>query len=68
MAVPKKKTSKSKTNQRRGGNGANRTTLDNVVTNKTSGSYQLQHHISEDGYYNGKQVIKPKVKSKKTEE
>jgi large subunit ribosomal protein L32 len=65
MAVPKKKTSPSRRGKRRGGNGAYRTTLANVVVNKDSGEYQLPHHISIDGYYNGKKVIKNKVKKEK---
>lgn len=70
MAVPKRKTTPSRTNQRRGGNGALRTTLQMVVENKTTGAYQLPHHISEDGYYNGRQVIAAKAKKdkKSTEE
>ena len=60
MAVPKKKTSKSKRGLRRGGNGAYKMKLSNVVINKTTGEYQLPHQISLDGYYNGKKIIQDK--------
>lgn len=59
MAVPKRKTSPSKRGMRR-----SHDTLKaiNVIENQTSGEYQLSHHMTEDGYYNGKQVL---VKKKK---
>ena len=62
MAVPKKKTSPSKRGLRRGGNGFYKTTLPNVIVDKTTGEFKLAHHISVDGFYNGKQIIKKKVK------
>lgn len=65
MAVPKKKVSPSKRGMRRGGNGTYKTTLPNVVENKTTGEFQLMHHISLDGHYNGKKIIKDKVKKDK---
>lgn len=58
MAVPKKKTSKSKRNMRRGSNGTYSLKIPNVVTDETTGEYKLAHHISLDGYYKGRQVIK----------
>lgn len=67
MAVPKKKTSPSRRGLRRGGNGAYRTEAANVIVNKTTGEYQLPHHISVDGYYNGRKVIKDKVKKEPAE-
>ena len=58
MAVPKKKTSKSKRNMRRAHKGVSKI---NVVVDETTGEYKLPHHISlEDGYYKGEQVIEPK--------
>lgn len=71
MAVPKKKTSPSKRGMRRGGNGTYKTTMPNVVINKETGEYQLPHHISKDGHYNGRKVIadkKPKVDEENKEE
>jgi large subunit ribosomal protein L32 len=66
MAVPKKKTSKSKAAMRKGGNGALSVKLPNVMIDKDTGEYKLSHHISLDGYYNGKKIIKDK--KKKTQE
>ena len=57
MAVPKKKTSKSKRNMRRGSNGTYAVNFANVTTDATTGEYKLSHHISSDGYYKGKKVI-----------
>ena len=55
MAVPKKKTSKSKRNMRRSHHALKGV---NVVLDATTGEYKLPHHISlTDGYYNGRQVI-----------
>ena len=62
MAVPKKKTSKSKRNMRRASNGAYSVDLPNVTEDSTTGEYKLSHHISSDGYYKGKKVIKDKKK------
>ncbi|MDR2526658.1 MAG: 50S ribosomal protein L32 [Rickettsiales bacterium] len=69
MAVPKKKTSKSKSAMRKGGNGALRVKLPNVMIDKDTGEYKLSHHVSLDGYYNGKKVIKDKpTKKEETQE
>jgi large subunit ribosomal protein L32 len=58
MAVPKKKTSKSKRNMRRAHDSLSKI---NVVINKTTGEYQLPHHISKtDGTYNSREVIAQK--------
>jgi len=54
MAVPKKKTSKSKRNMRRSHHALGKIT---VSENATTGELTLPHHISADGYYNGRQVI-----------
>lgn len=67
MAVPKKKTSPSRRGLRRGGNGTYKLDMPNVVINKETGEYQLPHHISLDGHYNGKKVIQEKKKSEKEE-
>ena len=68
MAVPKKKTSQSKKGLRRGGNGTYRVELPNVMIDKDTGEYKLSHHISLDGYYNGKKVLKEKPAKKNKEE
>ncbi len=62
MAVPKKKKSKSRRNMRRGSNGSYDANLPNVTVDKTSGELKLSHHISLDGYYNGRKVIADKKK------
>ncbi len=67
MAVPKKKKSKSRRNMRRGSNGSYEADFPQVLTDKTSGELKLSHHISLDGYYNGRKVLKEKEKKAKTE-
>ncbi|MDR1494889.1 MAG: 50S ribosomal protein L32 [Rickettsiales bacterium] len=67
MAVPKKKTTPSRKGMRRGGNGTYRLEVPNVVANKTTGEYQLPHHISLDGYYNGRKVLKDRPKESREE-
>lgn len=54
MAVPKKKTTPSKRGQRRSHDALNKVV---VTENKTTGEYARPHHVSADGYYNGKQII-----------
>ena len=59
MAVPKKKTSKSRRNQRRSHHALRPVTL---VEDKTTGALHRPHHVShEDGYYNGRQVTTAKI-------
>jgi large subunit ribosomal protein L32 len=54
MAVPKKKTSKSKRNMRRSHHALNKI---NAVENATTGELTLPHHISLDGHYRGRDVF-----------
>lgn len=55
MAVPKKKTSKSKRNMRRNDNFLKKV---NVIVDSVTGEYKLPHHIClSDGSYNGRKVI-----------
>lgn len=54
MAVPKRKTSKSKRDMRRSHHALDRIT---VVENETTGELTLPHHISLDGYYRGRRVF-----------
>jgi large subunit ribosomal protein L32 len=68
MAVPKKKKSKSRRNMRRASNGSYSVNLPNVVVDATTGEFKLSHHISIDGYYNGKKVIETKKSTVKAEE
>ena len=58
MAVPKRKTSKSRRNMRR---SHHRIKDVNIVEDKKSGEYRLSHHIDlKTGMYNGKQILEPK--------
>lgn len=55
MAVPKKKTSKSKRDMRRSHHALKSI---NVIVDKETGEYKLPHHMSiKDGTYNGRNVI-----------
>ncbi len=58
MAVPKRKTSPSRRGMRRSHEALSKT---NVVEDKTTGELKRPHHVSADGYYNGRQVTKTKV-------
>ena len=58
MAVPKRKTSKSRRNKRR---SHHRIDKINIVEDKKSGEYRLSHHLDlKTGFYKGRQVIEPK--------
>tara|TARA_A100000164_G_scaffold299963_1_gene274752 strand:- start:320 stop:493 length:174 start_codon:yes stop_codon:yes gene_type:complete len=55
MAVPKRKTSKSRRNKRR---SHHRIINVNVIEDKKSGEYRLSHHVDlKTGLYNGKKVL-----------
>lgn len=57
MAVPKKKTSKSRRNMRRSHDALKRSTY---VEDKDSGELRRPHHIDlSSGKYRGRQVIEP---------
>ncbi|NRB11166.1 MAG: 50S ribosomal protein L32 [Rickettsiaceae bacterium] len=59
MAVPKKKTSKSKRNQRRAHDAIRRV---NVIIDKDSGEYRLPHHMDRSsGMYKDNQVVEYKI-------
>jgi large subunit ribosomal protein L32 len=63
MAVPKKKTSKSRRNMRRSHLAIGKV---NVVTDSQSGEYKLPHHICAfDGTYKNRQIV---IKKKETDE
>ena len=58
MAVPKRKTSKSRRNKRR---SHHRISSVNVVEDKRSGEFRLSHHVDlKTSLYNGKQILDPK--------
>jgi large subunit ribosomal protein L32 len=58
MAVPKKKTSKSKRNMRR---SHDKLKTVNVIVDPVTGEYKLPHQMSlADGTYKGRQVVQQK--------
>ena len=58
MAVPKRKTAKSRRNKRR---SHQRLSSINIIEDKKSGEFRLSHHIDlNTGIYNGKQILEPK--------
>ena len=59
MAVPKRKTSKSRKGMRRSHRSAS---FKNIIEDKKSGEFRLSHHLDlKTGMYNGKQILKPKL-------
>jgi len=55
MAVPKRKTSKSKRNMRRSHDAIS---LINIIDDKESGEPRISHRLDKStGMYNGKQII-----------
>ena len=58
MAVPKRKTSKSRRDKRR---SHHKISSINIIEDKKSGEYRLSHHVDlKTGLYNGKQILEPK--------
>ena len=58
MAVPKRKTSKSRRDKRR---SHHRIKDQNIIEDKKSGEYRLSHHIDlKTGMYKGRQILDPK--------
>ncbi len=58
MAVPKRKTSKSKRNMRR---AHDRVKPSAYIEDKTSGELRRPHHIDlSTGMYRGRQILEPK--------
>ena len=59
MAVPKKKTSKSRRNMRRSHHAIDK---QNIIVDSHSGEYTLPHRMClVDGTYKGKQIIKKNI-------
>ena len=62
MAVPKRKTSRSKRNMRRSHDSLN---LINIVDDKDSGEPRIPHRLDlSTGVYNGRQILKKKEPTK----
>ena len=58
MAVPKRKTTRSRTGLRR---SHIKVSPKNIIEDKKSGEYRLSHHIDlKTGTYKGRQVLDPK--------
>ncbi|HXG27843.1 MAG TPA: 50S ribosomal protein L32 [Nevskiales bacterium] len=57
MAVQKSRVTRSKRGMRRAHDALSAPTLS---IEPTSGETHRRHHVSPDGYYRGRQVIKPK--------
>ena len=58
MAVPKRKTSPSRSGKRR---SHSKFSPKNIVEDKKTGEYRLSHHLDlKTGMYNGKQILDPK--------
>lgn len=59
MAVPKRKTTKSKRGMRRSHHALSKI---NIVVDQESGEFKLPHHMSmKDGTYKGREVLDKKV-------
>ena len=58
MAVPKRKTSKSRRDKRR---SHHRIKDSNIIEDKKTGEYRLSHHLDlKTGIYNDRQIVEPK--------
>mgnify|MGYP000885021660 FL=1 len=58
MAVPKRKTTKSRSGMRR---SHIKISPKNIIEDKKSGEYRLSHHVDlKTGLYNGRQIFDPK--------
>tara|TARA_Y100001936_G_C15870137_1_gene557187 strand:- start:663 stop:842 length:180 start_codon:yes stop_codon:yes gene_type:complete len=58
MAVPKRKTTKSRSGKRRSHINISEK---NIIEDKKSGEYRLSHHLDlKTGTYKGRQVLDPK--------
>ena len=58
MAVPKRKTSKSRRDKRRSHHKIKNV---NIIEDKKSGEFRLSHHVDlKTGFYKGRQVFEPK--------
>jgi large subunit ribosomal protein L32 len=55
MAVPKRKTTRSRAGKRR---SHNKLSSKNMIEDKKSGEYRLSHHLDlKTGFYKGRQVL-----------
>ena len=58
MAVPKRKTTRSRTGKRR---SHLKFSTKNIIEDKKSGEYRLSHHLDlKTGFYKGRQILDSK--------
>jgi len=57
MAVPQRRTSSARRNQRRGHDKLKSSTLS---TDQTTGEIHRRHHLTPDGFYRGRKVLENK--------
>lgn len=60
MAVPKKRTTRSKRDMRRKNEKKENISLS---TDTSTGEIHLRHHLTKEGYYKGKLILKNKKKA-----
>ncbi|HVE44390.1 MAG TPA: 50S ribosomal protein L32 [Gammaproteobacteria bacterium] len=65
MAVQKSRVTRSRRGMRRSHDGLTTTALSN---DSTTGKTHRRHHVAEDGYYRGRQVVAQPVKKDADEE
>jgi len=65
MAVPKKRTTRSKRDMRRKNMKSENISLS---TDISTGEMHLRHHITKEGYYKGKLILKNKKSNNKNKE
>jgi len=65
MAVPKKRTTRSKRNMRRSNQRVENISLS---TDVSTGEIHLRHHVTKEGYYKGNLVIKKKLDKNKEQD
>lgn len=63
MAVQKSRVTRSRRGMRRSHDGLTASTL---ATDTTTGGTHRRHHVTPDGYYRGKQIVKAKAVAEDT--
>ena len=65
MAAPKRRKTSSRRDMRRSHDALR---IAKISIDQTTGESHLRHHISENGYYRGKQIFKVKIQDKDDQE
>ena len=68
MAVPKRKKSQSKTGMRKSANMRYAKQTTNYVEDSLTGEFKLPHHVSPDGFYNGRNIFEAPEAQEETQE